>query len=53
MIVSGMVLVRVKLWYIYIYIDRDIIICVNIYEEFLFVYYKVVYINVRFKIYKC
>lgn len=53
MIASGMASVRAKLWYILIYIDRDIITCVNIYEELPSVYYKAVYTNVRPKIHKC
>lgn len=38
---------------ILIYIDKDIITCVNIYEELPSVYYKAVYTNVRPKIHKC
>lgn len=53
MIASGMASVRAKLWCTYIYIDRDIITCVNIYEELPSVYYKAVYTNVRPKIHKC
>lgn len=50
MIASGMASVRAKLWYTYIYIDRDIITCVKYMKSS---HLFTVYTNVRPKIHKC